>query len=498
MNTPDTKHPRYAVLQSLWKLCRDFFGGTNTVRSRGQEYLLKHSAEEEESYAIRLKQAVVYNAFARAIGAITGLAFQKDPVLGDDVGVLTQQDWEDVDLQGTHGDVYARNLMVEALITGYVGVLVDHAPAQPALRLDQQRKLNIRPYWVRYTAEQIINWRLGKLGDGRQWWTLLVLSEEVEIPEGDFGTAVVPQYRVFRQEDGAAHPTWELWRPPAKNAKPQKMESGILTTSRIPFRLIALGMEATPGNWTSVTPPLYDLAELNLSHYRLWSDRRNVMHLCCVPILTEIGGTPPKPGQEERVIGPGVLVQIPNPDGSLNYVTPDGTAFEPTATELKETERRMAQVSLAFLASDTRAAETAEAKRIDSAAQNATIGSAIRALEDGLEELLAFNAEYRNEEPGSISLNRDFEGLQLTPELIKILSDMVANNQLDLDTFWDLLKQGRILPPGFKGDLVKAKLMADGALNLPTDAELNATQDPTADPTPPNADGQPNAQPLAA
>ena len=462
---PDTKHPRYRTMRELWQVCRDFLAGTATVRAAREKYLPRHEAEDEASYNLRLLYAVVYNAFARAIDALTGLAFQNDPTLGEDVGPLTTADWENINLQGTHGDVFARRLLLEGLTTGYVGVLVDMPPNPGNLTLAQERAQGIRPYWVMYRAEQIVNWRVGRQADGTIGLTLLVLDEPLEEPDGLFGHKTTAQFRVFRKDEPTGPVVWQVWRQ-LPNKQYAVTSEGVLTQPRIPFALGRFGPTASDA-WLDTRPPLYDLAELNIAHYRVATDRRHIMHLACVPILAEIGSTPPKPGQQERVIGPGALVQIPNPEGDLKYVEPGGTALAPTREELQDLERRMAQVSLAFLASDTRAAETAEAKRIDSAAQNATLSAAIRTLEDLLEEALGYHATYRQERPGGISLNREFEELNLTPEMIKVLSDMVAVGQLDLDTFWELLKQGRILPPGFKADEVKARLLHDGELTLP-------------------------------
>jgi hypothetical protein len=481
-DSPDYKHPQYAVMRALWQVCRDFVAGTATVRAKRETYLPRHEAEEPADYDLRLKYAVVYNAFARALDALTGLAFQNNPELGADVGPQTRADWENIDLKGTHGDVFARRLLLEGLITGYVGLLTDMPPARPNLTLAQERALGVRPYWVMYTAEQIVNWRVGPMDDGQLGLTLLVLDEPVVVPDGAFGQKTIPQFRVFRKDAPGAPVLWQVWRQEAGKAY-TIFEEGVLTNPRIPFGVGKFG-PTTNGAWLDTRPPLYDLAELNISHYRLLTDRRHIMHLACVPILAEIGSTPPKPGQQQRVIGPGALVQIPNPDGDLKYVEPAGTGLAPTREELQDTERRMAQTSLAFLASETRAAETAEGKRIDSAAQNATLSSTIRALEDLLEEALGHHAYYRNETPGSVTLNRQFEELELTPQMIKVLSDMVAVNQLDLDTFWELLKQGRILPEGFKADVVKARLLDGGALTVPSEKELDEKL-PKDDETPP-------------
>lgn len=126
----------------------------------------------------------------------------------------------------------------------------------------------------------------------------------------------------------------------------------------------------------------------------------------------------------------------------------------------------MASLGLAFLVGEKRAAETAEAKRIDSGAQNATLASCVRTLEDQLESSLGFHGQFLSiEEAGSIEINREFDDIALDPTMLDTLSAMEAKGQLSLETLWDLMSQWHLLPSGFNRERERMRIMR-GATSL--------------------------------
>jgi hypothetical protein len=84
--------------------------------------------------------------------------------------------------------------------------------------------------------------------------------------------------------------------------------------------------------------------------------------------------------------------------------------LDPSNKSLEKVEQQMGAAGLAFLAPDTRAAETAEAKRIDEKAQNASLRSVARAVQDCLESAFGFAGQYIKQPAGSVTINADFRG----------------------------------------------------------------------------------------
>jgi hypothetical protein len=286
----------------------------------------------------------------------------------------------------------------------------------------------------------------------------------------------------------------------------------VTNVDRIPFVWRIFGRKTS--DMTGITP-LIDLLDLNLGHFRVSSDRRWLMHLSCVPVPVEKGGLGLNlKGKKDDAVeqpvrsegfAPNVLKRVAT-DGDFKYVEPTGTAFEPTGKEIGEIEKRMAAIGLAFMAAETRSAETAYAKRLDSAVQNATLTASADTLDDMIEEALSIHAQMMKVAKvdsggelsgGSWKTSRDYEKVVMTSQMLDSYAKMHTNNQLTFETLWDILEDAGALPESFDAEAEKAALVLGGALSintLPTDPSQGMPpNDPTADPkaqqqAPPAAD----------
>jgi hypothetical protein len=216
----------------------------------------------------------------------------------------------------------------------------------------------------------------------------------------------------------------------------------VVGPSAIPFVPAVLGQRC---GYFSSRVPLQTLIDLNYAHWQVLTDRRHIMHIACVPMLVRVGYSPPAEGDGVQEVSQNIMIDIPQ-GGDLRWLEASGAGIAPTAEELTQIENRMANVSIAFLQPDTRAAETAEAKRLDAQASNATLASVARAHQDAFELAAQFDAEYMNEEPPEIGFNLDFAGETIAPDLIAQLSSMAAQNQLSLETMLTIIKSGGVLP----------------------------------------------------
>lgn len=461
-DSPESKHPARKRMENDWLTCRDLAQGQRAVVQARTRYLPRHVAEDNEDYNIRLQHAELYNGFRRTMIAGVGLVMQTPPRMSDDAPDEFKKDWENIDGGGTHGDVFSARLDLDATVTGLAGILVEYPKVANPTAIDsaEEARRGLRPYWVPICAEQFISWRHVKV-DGTTVLTQLVLREDVEEEAGAFGVAQVCQFRVFRREvtrefdsNGVkivtVSPTvqWELWRKDGPNEKARRVDNGVISgIDEIAFSALVVGNDVSG---FECSPPLIDLAYVNLAHYRVTTDRRHLMHIGCVPVPVRTGW---KSAQEESSgptkIGPNTLMDLPH-DGDFKFAEITGAAFTPSEKDIDKLESRMGSLGLSFLAPQTRHAETAEAKRIDATAQSASLSTVAQALQDCLNNAARLHAKFRKlSVVPSFEVNRQFEAIVMDTALVDSLSNMEAKGQLTVETLWAELQKGHILGEDF-------------------------------------------------
>jgi hypothetical protein len=86
-------------------------------------------------------------------------------------------------------------------------------------------------------------------------------------------------------------------------------------------------------------------------------------------------------------------------------------------------------------------------------------------LQDGAERALGFHAKYmKMDDGGSITINRDFENLTLTPQQVTALSALVRDGHLTIETLWKMLQDGNVLPDDFDEIAERGQLDAEAEI----------------------------------
>lgn len=459
-DSPAYLTPDYNAMLPELKIVRDVDAGYKRMQEQSRVYLPQHPAERGDDYLIRLNRPSFFNGFTRTHRGLTGMVFRTEPVLGEDVKPRIAEIWENIDNQGTHGNVFLKNVFDDALVAGHAAILVD-APVveEPSIRTraDEQRQ-GIRPYWVHVRKDDITNWRTVVV-KGELKLDMVVIREIVDEPDGEFGIEQFRQYRVLRRNDGA--PTFELWREVGGRPAKYQEARAITNVTEIPLIPVYSGYV---GFFLS-RPPLIDLAHSNILHYQMNSDMLHAAHIANVPILFGKGFP-----TDTVEIGPnsGIFIPAGGPDVDAKWLETTGAGIGLTRQILQDIEAQMAVLGLNMLKRETRAAETAEAKRLDKSEQDSALASAARSLQDAAELALQMTAEFMKEPTGgSISVNTDFMPEGMSPQMIAEYRNLVAANQLSLETMWAILEEGGALPDDFDPDVEKEQIEAGSMAFVP-------------------------------
>jgi hypothetical protein len=498
---PNYTSDAYISMRENWTLMEDVDGGTNAMRAKCATYMPQMPLEHVDDYRQRVKACEFFAATSRTVRGLVGMVFRRPPKLGQELNEQLAQHWEDIDGQGTHGEVFTRELYEQGMLLGHGVILVDYPEINPQLKLTlyDERDAGVRPYWCAITPSQILNWRT-ITRYGRTMLQQVVIRECTLEPSGAFGEQEVERYRVFRLVDVYDEATkatttqvqWSVWEWVESNGKRelqeksqgQMMVAGGKPMTRIPVTAFFCGPKK---GWFESTPPLVDLAWANIAHWNVQSDHRHSLHKASIPLLVGIGRDT---SEAAPPIGVNAMIDMPI-GGDLKYVEHSGSALSATAQELKDLETRMAALGLAMLQSESRAAETARARRIDKSEQDSALANSARSLQDAIEEALSYHSEYLGLPPAgesSVLVNNDFEDLTPEPTLISAVSALHLAGQIDLDTLWSILEENNALPDDFDRETVRNAIMTEEA-----DRAAQALALATAAPTPVDDSGNPVA-----
>lgn len=469
---PNYKRPEYTDAEPARTMCRDLMASTATIQNAGTKYLPKHPGEDQSDYEVRKKKAEVFRAFARTVEAAVGMIHAVPVTLGKDADATAKQDWEDIDCQGTHGEVLARHLTEDGIVDGFAGILVDYPPIPPGVTLNarEEEELGIRPFWVKILRHQIISWMV----EVPNWTELLkayaagaitaaavrafakqtvlrqvVIHEPTEQRDGEFGRRVADRYRILTlTAEGVTFRVVEAVTANGMVTDFKEIASGAMTgANRQPLPAIPLAMyyAGRKSGAFVADPPLLPLAELNIGHYQVSADRRYLMSICHAPTLVITGIDDKDENGKPRVFktGPNRALILPPENAKADWIAASSDALATSKEEKEDLVRQMAAVGMSFLAKDRRGVEeTARGREIDDAAENATHATAARGLQDCLEAAWVFHAAYRGITPPSIEVNTSYAASNVDPQIAGLLWQAVLVDRLDMETFLAYVRTG--------------------------------------------------------
>ena len=421
---PSTRSKASERQQAAVTMVRDLWLGAERVREQEKTYLPQAPGEEYVHYQSRLARSVFTNFFRKAIEGLCGLVFRVDPALGDDVPAQIVKHWENLDNTGTHGAVFLRDLMQDAMVAGHGAFLVEY-PNTGGHTLNRAEEAQVQPYWVPLKKEQLLSWRT-TTEDGRLVLTQLVIEEVSMVPEGPFGEKEQKRYRVFTRDRGPSGTPAVSVRvlEVTDNQKVVEVAGSFATyPTQIDIPVVEVPTSGRRSLFES-DPPLLDVAYLNVAHYQVRSDYHTSIHKTCVPIFVETGV---EATGEAIVLGPNSARSYSNPDADAKYISHDGAALASVKGALDDLKDEIGTLGVAMLAPQKRAAETVEAKRLDKSVGDSALAVSARALQDAVERGLAIHARYLGlDGGGSVVVNRDFEGSLMDPAVMTAFVDAAA------------------------------------------------------------------------
>ncbi len=445
---------------------RDVLEGEDQIKDKRSQYLPKPKAQDPEQYRRYIDRAMFYAVAERTVRGLVGLVFRIAPML--ELPERLESFIDSATPDASPIETLLRDAVREVTSLGRFGLLVDMRQ-QPALAGEAV------PFIAPYEAEAIWRWdevldplhgkrKLVRViveedpathGSQAVTWLRELFLEKQEDPETGEITGIVYKQQLWRDVDSETR---------AKNTTPLAEEEAIQevegfervgdpivplfnakTMDTIPFWFInTFNLQPKPAK-----PPMLDLANMNIAHYRNSADYEQLLHLVGSPTIWVAANweESPKPVH----VGAGASMMLPQGAtvGVLEFSGQSATAFE---RSMDQKEERMAALGARLIRNQERANVTAETTKLQAGAETSVLTNVVQNVELAFTLALKFAAEWAGAsetevEDIRIELNKDFFGLPLTPAELKELVAGWQSGAYSRQTLHENLQKGEIIDP---------------------------------------------------
>lgn len=472
------RHAEYEKRLVQWTKLRDAIAGEEAIKAKGEVYLPRLSGQktyelnlltgQPSEYEAYKQRAMFYAATGRTVEGLGGAILRKDPDL-----VWPESKKDILQRLGVAGETLDEivNFSLQELIgIGRVGLLVD-APSSE----------NAEPFVAIYTAENITNWK-EEVVAGRRTTTMITLREIQEVEDSKGVTCALERFRCLKLgiplpmteeeskmsmedflgmfelspsdfEEGGVY-YQEIWIQNVEKSVGgdytyslvgrvvPKMNGGKLIR-RIPF----VFLNPSSSQPTPEKPPLLDLVNVNLSHYRNSADLEHGRHFTALPTAYAAGFDI----KGELRIGSEVAWLSDNPSARAGYLEFTGAGLGHIAAGMTEKEKLMAVLGSRLLEEQKAGVEAADTLRLRQSGEQSVLARISIAASEGLTKILSIVAEWLavvDSAKVSIKLNRDFNLAGLDASVLTSLMGMAQGGLISWNTFFFNLKRGELIPDG--------------------------------------------------
>lgn len=493
--TVSNTHADYAKRKAQWTRIRDALEGQDQIKGNGEAYLKRPDGMTQAAYDAYKERAQFYPVVERTLRGMSGMVF-RHPIKIE----LPKRLEPLMDAATTDGhsiEVMAENVINEVLALGRFGILVDYPTANTTA--------TSIPYLATYTAENIMDWRVQFI-DGMRTLTRVVLKDDFDSQENDDESAEVRlelllnpdgNYEVRRwyaagaqresttkQGDVTAFSMREPPVVPLINGKPLK---------RIPFVFInAYDLRPEVDK-----PPMLDLVDVNLGHYRNSADYEHALYLTSQPTPWAAGAINEK--NKPTAIGSGAFWILPE-NSQCGYLEFGGQGIEAMRQAMLDKEDRMAALGARMINDGRNRNEATDTARMRGRSEMSLMANVVNMAEAGLCKALEIAAEWvtGSSEDVEVKLNRDWIETKMDAGTLTALVKAWQSGAMSHQTLWENLQAGEIAPVDRTYEEEKELIEEEGGdlgLGINQVMANAALTPPGQQPQAPGQPGQPPQQP---
>lgn len=457
-----THHPLYDKRLPQWDLMYDVLEGTDKVKAEGEKYLPRPSTAHKKFDVYELKQynsylthAIFTDYTAQIKDCLHGMGEVRPVKIEVPSKIREKGILDNIDFQGNTFDQFQSDVLNDVLATGRGGIMIDFPKADPNQSELQAEKDEVRPYMAYYNAKSIINWKY-KIVKGVKTLSMVTVEEEVDSSEDIFSHTMTKQWRTMfmNNKNECMYAVYQVSKDPTNGEETETIIDGprLITVKGKTIDFIPFVM--LPFN-EPVKPLLYDIAQLNISHYQLTADYINGARLTSRPTLTFTGHAPELDEEGEPVpvyIGTDIVWQLPEPEAKAYVVSFSGEGITHLEQALNRIEGQIITLASHAISQEKKTAENKDALSIHRQGEDAKLATYLRYVSTRLTAAMKILAGFigcTDEEIQDISIELpyDFSNISFDANAVNSIANIFSQGKLPLRCLYYLLQQGGYLPP---------------------------------------------------
>lgn len=420
-----------------WRVIRDCLEGEVTIKKRGFQYLPypttnndKCKNENDPRYVAYKDRANFMNITRRTVYELLAQVFIKQPLINSVDDEVMNLLLENASGNGISLEQCAKQSLKYALSYAYGGILVDF-PENEIVSLKDYRSGVYRPTITPYAPFKIRNFRVTDIGVEERL-SLVVLQESFwDYDEDGFEVTEKEQLRVLKLVDGEYQQS--IWRSKNYDTSGKAIggweevssftpkDANGKSINEIPFFFI--GMENN--NPYPDNPIMYDLATLNISHYRNSADYEEGMFIAGQPTLFVSGANTDRSANDSINLGSHNAIMMKN-GGTAGLI--QAKSDSGLAESMEKKEKAMAKFGAKFLETDN-VAKTAYQVKVENPSQGSILANCADNVSKAYTKALKLAHSLCGLDPKDVEfvLNTDFEYNRVgTDEQNQIVNAWVA------------------------------------------------------------------------
>ena len=490
-------HPQYEYWQKSWKTLRDTSRGSIAVKNERKTYLPELNDQTDAEYNSYLDRATYFNMVGRTINGLTGTIFQRAPKV-QDLPKRLLSSTSNITQDNKSLNDFSKLIAQEVVTTGRYGVLLD----MPSFSESE-------PYMQGYVTENIRNWRVGKGPNGKERLVEVVLVE-FEDRSDSANPALhreVERYRVLRlgpilkaegeEDDGVVEYGYQqhVYRSNLRSTGGGGTSYGFPDLNGLPDEIITPRNRGNVfdfipfcffGPWSNDPdvdkPPLLDIADLTLSHYRSYAELEHGRFYTAMPVY--FAHVANGDGSAEYSVGPNTVWEVTG-EKSPGIMEFHGSGLVFLERALDQKEHQISSLGGRMLGVRTAAvAESDNTVALKEKNERSLLLNITNVINNGLTKLLYWYALWKDVSENQakkikMELNQDFLLDKMSAREFRAIAMMYSDGMLPLDVFYSYFQKTEIIPHDVS--LEEFEIMLNDPKQFPNQVDVLSRQKGFAD-----------------